>query len=108
MRAPFVVFCLVIAPLLRAAPDEAVESFDTCESIVANFRAFHGDAFPHDKWKCEDGVLHSMKGRRVDLVTRDEYELQFSEIFGQITAYAGGTPINVVNPKVLESAAKRV
>jgi D-3-phosphoglycerate dehydrogenase len=44
----------------------------------------------------------------IGYVTRDEYELQFSEIFGQITAYAGGTPINVVNPKVLESAAKRV
>ena len=34
-------------------------------------------------------------------VTRDEYELQFSEIFDQIVAYAAGTPINVVNPAVL-------
>jgi D-3-phosphoglycerate dehydrogenase len=34
-------------------------------------------------------------------VSRDEYEVQFADIFDQITAYAAGTPINVVNPKVL-------
>lgn len=37
----------------------------------------------------------------VGYVTRDEYETQFSDIFDQIIAYAGGTPINVVNPDVL-------
>ena len=36
-------------------------------------------------------------------VTRDEYELQFTEIFDQITAYAARTPIHVVNPDVLKS-----
>jgi D-3-phosphoglycerate dehydrogenase len=35
-------------------------------------------------------------------VTRDEYEIQFSDIFDQITAYAAGKPINVVNPGVFE------
>ena len=40
-------------------------------------------------------------------VTRDEYEVQFSDIFDQILAYAAGKPINVVNPKVLESANRR-
>jgi D-3-phosphoglycerate dehydrogenase len=33
-------------------------------------------------------------------VTRDEYELQFADIFEQINAFAAGKPINVVNPKV--------
>ena len=37
----------------------------------------------------------------IGYVTRDEYQLQFSDIFDQITAYAAGKPINVVNPKVL-------
>jgi D-3-phosphoglycerate dehydrogenase len=37
----------------------------------------------------------------IGYVTRDEYELQFSEIFDQITAYCAGNPINVVNPVVL-------
>ncbi|HEX4137153.1 MAG TPA: D-2-hydroxyacid dehydrogenase family protein [Bryobacteraceae bacterium] len=36
----------------------------------------------------------------IGYVTREEYELQFSEIFDQITAYAAGKPINVVNPEV--------
>jgi D-3-phosphoglycerate dehydrogenase len=34
-------------------------------------------------------------------VSRDEYEIQFADIFDQITAYAAGTPIHVVNPDVL-------
>ena len=37
-------------------------------------------------------------------VSRDEYEVQFTDIFDQITAYAAGTPINVVNPDVLPKA----
>ena len=40
----------------------------------------------------------------VGYVTRDEYEIQFSDIFDQILAYAVGTPINVVNPEVLMRA----
>ena len=35
-------------------------------------------------------------------VTREEYEIQFTDIFDQIVAYRAGNPINVVNPKVLE------
>ena len=34
-------------------------------------------------------------------VTREEYETQFSDIFDQITAYAAGAPINVINTDVL-------
>jgi D-3-phosphoglycerate dehydrogenase len=34
-------------------------------------------------------------------VSRDEYELQFTDIFDQIIAFAAGAPINVVNPEVL-------
>jgi D-3-phosphoglycerate dehydrogenase len=38
----------------------------------------------------------------IGYVTRDEYEIQFSDIFDQVVAYASGQPINVVNPQVLE------
>jgi D-3-phosphoglycerate dehydrogenase / 2-oxoglutarate reductase len=38
----------------------------------------------------------------IGYVTRDEYEIQFSDIFDQINAYAAGNPINVVNPKVFD------
>ena len=34
----------------------------------------------------------------------DEFELQFTDIFEQIIAYASGKPINVVNPDVLKGA----
>ena len=40
----------------------------------------------------------------IGYVTREEYELQFSDIFDQIVAYADGAPINVVNPEVLAHA----
>jgi D-3-phosphoglycerate dehydrogenase len=37
-------------------------------------------------------------------VTRDEYQVQFADIFDQVVAYAAGAPIDVVNPEVLENA----
>ena len=36
-------------------------------------------------------------------VTRDEYELQFADIFDQINAFAAGKPVNVVNPDALKA-----
>jgi D-3-phosphoglycerate dehydrogenase len=42
----------------------------------------------------------------IGYVTRDEYELQFSDIFDQIVAYAAGAPTNVVNPAVLSNARR--
>jgi D-3-phosphoglycerate dehydrogenase len=43
----------------------------------------------------------------IGYVSRDEYEIQFSDIFDQIGAYAAGAPINVVNPQVLDDAGSR-
>ena len=40
----------------------------------------------------------------IGYVSRDEYEIQFTDIFDQIAAYAAGTPINVVNPGALAKA----
>ncbi|MGP0071537.1 MAG: D-2-hydroxyacid dehydrogenase family protein [Bryobacteraceae bacterium] len=42
----------------------------------------------------------------IGYVTREEYEIQFSDIFDQITAYYSGHPINVVNPEVLGRSAR--
>jgi D-3-phosphoglycerate dehydrogenase len=39
----------------------------------------------------------------IGYVTREEYEMQFSDIFDQIVAFAAGKPIHVVNPAVLNS-----
>jgi D-3-phosphoglycerate dehydrogenase len=43
----------------------------------------------------------------IGYVSRDEYEIQFSDIFDQIVAFAAGKPINVVNPDVLKSKATK-
>ena len=43
----------------------------------------------------------------IGYVTREEYEIQFAEIFDQITAYASGKPTNVVNPEVLKTLDER-
>jgi D-3-phosphoglycerate dehydrogenase len=37
----------------------------------------------------------------IGYVTREEWELQFADVFDQINAFAAGSPINVVNPEAL-------
>jgi D-3-phosphoglycerate dehydrogenase len=37
----------------------------------------------------------------IGYVSREEWEIQFSDVFDQINAYAAGSPRNVVNPEVL-------
>ena len=39
----------------------------------------------------------------IGYVGRDEFEIQFTDIFDQILAYAAGKPINVINPGALEA-----
>ena len=46
--------------------------------------------------------------RRLHAPIRDEYGLQFSEMFEQTVAYVTGTPANVVNPSVLDHGTRAV
>ena len=59
----------------------------------------------HDPLLALDNVVCTP---HIGYVTRDEYEVQFAEIFDQILAYAAGTPVNVVNPAVLDHARRYV
>jgi D-3-phosphoglycerate dehydrogenase len=43
----------------------------------------------------------------IGYVTVDEYELQFSDVFDQIVAYAAGAPTNVVNPGAVAARERR-
>jgi D-3-phosphoglycerate dehydrogenase / 2-oxoglutarate reductase len=65
------------------------------------------DVFDQEPLRDPDHPLLKMENvvatPHIGYVTRDEYELQFSDIFDQIAAYAAGAPINVVNPEVLRS-----
>ena len=83
--------------------------FDTLRTLAC-FRKLEGHAVTvyNDHTQDTDALAARLKDTealvliRVGYVTRDEYEIQFSDIFDQITAYAAGTPINVVNPKVFD------
>ncbi len=44
----------------------------------------------------------------IGYVSRDEYDLQFADIFDQVVAFTAGKPINVVNPQVFEVLASGV
>jgi D-3-phosphoglycerate dehydrogenase len=39
----------------------------------------------------------------IGYVTREEWDLQFADVYDQINAFAAGTPTNVVNPDVLSN-----
>jgi len=63
------------------------------------------DVYEHEPLVDPNDPLLAMENTictpHIGYVTRDEYEIQFSDIFDQILAYANGAPINVVNPDVL-------
>jgi D-3-phosphoglycerate dehydrogenase len=59
---------------------------------------------PRDPLLAMDNVVCTP---HIGYVTREEYEIQFSDIFDQITAYATGNPINVVNPNVFDVLKER-
>jgi D-3-phosphoglycerate dehydrogenase len=41
---------------------------------------------------------HAVCTPHIRYITREEYDLQFGDVFDQIVAYATGKPIHVVNP----------
>jgi D-3-phosphoglycerate dehydrogenase len=43
----------------------------------------------------------------IGYVSTEEWELQFSDVFDQINAFAAGEPTNVVNPEVLDRQRRR-
>jgi D-3-phosphoglycerate dehydrogenase len=47
------------------------------------------------------GMDNAVCTPHIGYVSREEWELQFADIFDQINAYAAGSPINVVNPEAL-------
>jgi D-3-phosphoglycerate dehydrogenase len=69
------------------------------------------DVYEHEPLRDRDDPLLTMENvvctPHIGYVTRDEYEIQFSDVFDQIVAYAAGNPINVVNPAVFQVLATR-
>jgi D-3-phosphoglycerate dehydrogenase len=59
---------------------------------------------PHDPLLQMDNVICTP---HIGYVSTDEWEIQFSDIFDQINAFAAGQPTNVVNPEVLDRPNRR-
>jgi D-3-phosphoglycerate dehydrogenase len=59
------------------------------------------DVYEHEPLTDTEDLLLAMENvictPHIGYVSRDEWELQFADIFDQINAYAAGSPINVVN-----------
>ena len=92
------------APLIE--PSALVEALRAGRPGMAAIDVFEDEPLrdPDDPLLKMDNVICTP---HIGYVTRDEYEIQFSDIFNQITAYAAGKPINVVNPKVFEVLSGR-
>lgn len=59
---------------------------------------------PADPLFCMNNVVCTP---HIGYVTMEEFELQFSDVFDQIIAFAAGNPINVVNPVALIRAHRK-
>ena len=80
------------------------------EALIAALRAGRPgmaavDVFEEEPVRDTDHPLLNLSNvvatPHIGYVTRDEYELQFSDMFDQIVSYAAGNPTNVVNSDVL-------
>lgn len=62
------------------------------------------DVFDHEPMRDSNSVLAThpnvLATPHIGYVTEDEFDLQFSDIFDQVNAYAEGAPIHMINPAV--------
>ena len=84
------------APLIE--PDALVDALRAGRPGIAAVDVFEHEPVRDHPLLAMDNVVSTP---HIGYVTRDEYELQFGEIFDQIVAYCAGRPANVVNPEVL-------
>jgi D-3-phosphoglycerate dehydrogenase len=62
------------------------------------------DVYEHEPLRDRDDPLLTLDNviatPHIGYVTREEFDIQFADVFDQINAYAHGAPINIVNPAV--------
>ena len=63
------------------------------------------DVFDHEPMRDTDNILLTHPNvtptPHIGYVTEDEFDLQFSDIFDQVNAFADGAPMHVINPEAL-------
>ncbi|MEM8630914.1 MAG: D-2-hydroxyacid dehydrogenase family protein [Pseudomonadota bacterium] len=77
------------------------------EAEVARGRIFAAvDVFEKEPLRDTDHPLlknpNVLPTPHIGYVTEDEFDLQFTDIFNQVNAFAAGQPINMINPEVLD------
>ena len=75
------------------------------EAEIAKNRIFAAvDVFDEEPMRDPSHILAThpnvLATPHIGYVTEDEFDLQFSDIFDQINAYAAGEPIHMINPEV--------
>ncbi|MEL7344316.1 MAG: D-2-hydroxyacid dehydrogenase family protein, partial [Pseudomonadota bacterium] len=105
---------LITAQDLAAMPDRSlfvntsrsglVEA-GALEAALASGRIFAAvDVFDTEPLTQTDHPLLSLPNvlptPHIGFVTEDEFDMQFTDIFGQINAFAAGAPTNMINPEV--------
>jgi D-3-phosphoglycerate dehydrogenase len=75
------------------------------EAEIAKGRIFAAvDVFDNEPMRDTDNILGAhaqvLATPHIGYVTEDEFDMQFSDIFDQINAYANGAPIHMINPTV--------
>ena len=83
------------------APGALLEALRTGRPGTAAIDVFDTEPMtdPHDPLLAHPNLIATP---HIGFVTEDEFNLQFSDIFDQVNAYAGGAPINAINPEVLD------
>ena len=89
------------APLIE--PGALVAALQAGRPGMAGVDVFEVEPLPDGRHPLLD-LPNAICTPHIGYVTNEEYDLQFTDIFGQIAAYAGGAPTNVVNPEVLALA----
>lgn len=90
------------APLIE--PGALVAALKAGRPGLAGVDVFEAEPLPGGHHPLLD-LPNAICTPHIGYVTNEEYDLQFTDIFDQITGYAGGAPTNVVNPEVLARAA---
>jgi D-3-phosphoglycerate dehydrogenase len=77
-----------------------LEALDEGRPAMAALDVFEQEPLsdPDDPLLNHQGVVCTP---HIGYVTHEEYDLQFSEIFDQVNAFASGAPVNVINPDAL-------
>src|SRR4029078_12166819 len=97
MKASALLFNTSRAPLI--APGALVDALRAGRPGMAAVDVFENEPLtnPSDPLLSLPNVVCTP---HIGYVTHDEYDVQFSDIFDQIVAYAAGAPTNVVNPRL--------